>query len=205
MGSNFILCDKKEDLCREWSLYFASYNQINICHDFFFQIPCQAVVSPANSSGTMRGGLDYYLSIFFDENTPGLCREFGVTLAEALRSYHLAQRFFSRLDWTMEKKVKEKIYQEQAGYLPVGQALVVETDNIQIPFLIVAPTMGTPQDIQGTHHAYLATKAIIAIAEEKGLSPVLVPGLGTGTGGLSSRECAQQMEKAFAEAYVYKK
>ncbi len=201
MNSTFILCDQKEELCREWSTYFSNYRNVRIKRGSVFRVKCQALVSPANSYGAMRGGLDYYINIFFDKNTSAICQELGLDLQTVLNDKERAASIRSQLDWTIERKVQEKLRKETSGYLPVGEALLVETGNKNMPYLIIAPTMDTPRRITGTDNAYLAMKAIIKIAEKKRLSTVVVPGLGTGMGGLSAAECARQMGRAFTEAY----
>lgn len=187
--TNYILCDRKPELVDEWQRIFASYATVKIKLGGFLETKCEAVVSPANSFGHMRGGLDYYLSMFFDKNT------LGKSLGEILSDHSL------RLDWTIERKVQEKINKEYAGELPVGKAIVVETGHVQIPRLISAPTMRTPQLIP-PENVYKAMKAVIDISERAELRLVLVPGLGMGIGGVNPKSCAEQMEKAFTEVYL---
>jgi len=43
----------------------------------------------------------------------------------------------------------------------VGQALIVETYDAGIPFMVAAPTMRVPDDIRGTPNAYLAFRAAL--------------------------------------------
>lgn len=201
MNCTFILCDRKKELCQEWSKYFSGYQKVRIECGNILEVKSQALVSPANSYGAMRGGLDYYISIFFDKNAPAICQELGMDLPTLLNDKELAESIRLRLDWTIERKVQEKLTRENNGYLPVGEAMLVETGNSKVPFLIIAPTMETAGKIIGTDNTYLAMKAIINIAEKNQLKSVAVPGLGTGTGGLSPEECARQMEKAFRERY----
>lgn len=83
--------------------------------------------------------------------------------------------------------------------LPVGQALVVETGNGDIPHMISAPTMTVPGPVPHTQNAYLAFRAALRAAAERGFSTVLCPGLATLTGRMDPAESARQMRRAWNE------
>ena len=103
----------------------------------------------------------------------------------------------------IETRVQRAI--KSAGHysLPVGQALVVPTDDDEVPYLIVAPTMETPMFVGQTSNAYAAMSAILrAVARfnETAAEPiesVAVPGLCTGVGGMEARVSALQMHQAY--------
>ncbi len=204
MKTIYTLCDRKEELINEWKKVFHNYSNIIIKKKGFFETDCQAVVSPANSYGKMRGGLDYYLSIFFDKNTPTICKENNIKFHEIFDNPSIASLFYKKLDWTIERKVTKKIKNNYKGVLPVGEAILIKTNNNKISYLISAPTMKIPMDISNTENIYKTTKAILKIAEEKDIRSVLIPGLGTGVGKVSAEKCAIQMEKAFSEFYKLK-
>ena len=204
MKRTYILCDRKEELINEWKKVFRDYSNILVKKNGFFKTKCEAVVSPANSYGRMRGGLDYYLSIFFDKNIPIICKENNINFHEIFDNPSIASLFYKRLDWTIERKVIKKIKDDYKGVLPVGEAILVKTNNNKIQYLISAPTMKIPMDISNTNNIYKTTKAILKIAEEKNISSVLIPGLGTGFGKVSAENCAIQMEKAFSEFHKLK-
>jgi hypothetical protein len=50
----------------------------------------------------------------------------------------------------VQHRVRGKIHADHFGELPVGQAVIVETDHPLLPFLIVAPTMRVPDRIGDT-------------------------------------------------------
>jgi O-acetyl-ADP-ribose deacetylase (regulator of RNase III) len=105
--------------------------------------------------------------------------------------------------WEVEGRVREVILSKHHGELPVGSALIVPTEDSNIPHLVCAPTMRVPMNVAGTFNAYLAFRAtLIAIQEHnKGasnpISSVLVPGLGTGEGRMPAAACARQMRMAY--------
>ena len=91
--------------------------------------------------------------------------------------------------WDMEERLRARIAAALGGALPVGMALIVETEAPSIPWLISAPTMRVPMDVAGTANAYLAMRAALRAALAHTGSPpirsVLCPGLGDSRGGLA--------------------
>lgn len=106
--------------------------------------------------------------------------------------------------WDLEKRLRKLLVAEHHGELPVGQALIVETGNPDLPHLISAPTMRVPMDISETVNVYLAFRAILrAVREhnrtsERPIRSVLCPALGTGEGRVPYDRCAWQMYYAYA-------
>jgi len=199
-----VTCDRKKELIDEWKKVFHDYSNIIIKKNGFFETDCQAVVSPANSYGKMRGGLDYYLSILFDKNTPIICKKENIKFHEIFDNPSIASLFYKKLDWTLERKIIKKIKVDYNGVLPIGEAILLKINNNKISYLISAPTMKIPENISNTENIYKATRAILKIAKEKDIVSVLIPGLGTGVGKVSAENCAIQMEQAFSEFYKLK-
>jgi O-acetyl-ADP-ribose deacetylase (regulator of RNase III) len=112
--------------------------------------------------------------------------------------YALSERF----GWDLEKKLQKKIQELPEGELLVGQALLIETGDTKIPFLISAPTMRIPTNfnIPTSVNAYLAMKAILIKAKnKKEISSVAIPGLCTGVGRMNPRIASHQMFQAYDE------
>lgn len=113
------------------------------------------------------------------------------------------------LGWHIEKRVQQRIRNEFFGELLIGQALVVETDHEDFPYLISAPTMRTPMTILRSPNVYLATKAILTLvlhgelenkqAVSDKIKSVAIPGLGTGVGQVPPMVCARQMRLAWED------
>lgn len=112
--------------------------------------------------------------------------------------YVLSERF----GWDLEKKLQQLIKELPEGELLVGQALVLETGDADIPLLISAPTMRIPTNfnIDTSINAYLAMKAIFikAVADNR-INSVAIPGLCTGIGGMQAMIAARQMFQAYKE------
>ena len=123
------------------------------------------MVSPANSFGYMRGGIDALY----------------------------AKRFAG-----IEARVRSAIAETFGGELPVGEALIVETSDTRIPWLIAAPTMRTPTHLgAATDRPRRAMAAALRLAVGK-IDTVAFPGMGTGVGGVPPEVCARQAREAIA-------
>jgi len=107
------------------------------------------------------------------------------------------------LGWHLEKRVRSEINARFHGELPVGDAVIVETDHERFPYLVSAPTMRVPMDVSGTVNAYLAFRAVLRAVgahNASGKPPIVsiaCSGLGTGEGRMPPRRCAAQMRYAY--------
>ena len=154
-----------------------------------------AIVSPANSFGFMDGGIDMAYSLHFG--------------------------------WQMQERLQTLLRESYDGELPVGEAVVIPayspetklappnlppTKNMGQPikFLISAPTMRVPSNVDKTVNAYLAFRAILRAAKQHNqkktsnpIRTILCPGLGTAVGRMPYKMCAVQMRTAY-EAVMFK-
>lgn len=105
--------------------------------------------------------------------------------------------------WDLEKRVRRCLLEEHDGELPVGQAIIVPTDRTDIPWLISAPTMRVPANIENTVNVYLAFRAILRAVKAHNASgqppirSILCPALGTGEGRMPWERAAWQMYYAY--------
>ena len=103
----------------------------------------------------------------------------------------------------LQSDFEEKIIKDFDGELLVGQACFVETNFPQFPLLLSAPTMRISMDITNTPNVYLAARAIfLNVRKYYPNATVLIPGLGTGVGGVSFDNCARLMSLAYYEYYL---
>jgi O-acetyl-ADP-ribose deacetylase (regulator of RNase III) len=145
--------------------------------DIWTGVPADIVVSPANVTGRMDGGIDQaYISRFGWQLEARLMRDIRALHGGCLPIGE------ARLITTYD----------------------VRTDAI--PLMICAPTMAwPPTDVSSTENAYLAFRAALACAITEGVKalerePVLVvPGLATATGRMPGTVCAAQMRRAWDE------
>jgi O-acetyl-ADP-ribose deacetylase (regulator of RNase III) len=89
------------------------------------------------------------------------------------------------------------------GLLPVGNAIVVETGDYDVPYLVCAPTMVVPTVIAGTNNVYRAMLGLLRAVNqfnldfEDPIQTLAIPGLGTGVGKMSPSSAAEQMHEAY--------
>jgi O-acetyl-ADP-ribose deacetylase (regulator of RNase III) len=101
--------------------------------------------------------------------------------------------------WDLSARLRERLRQDWDGELPVGCAVVIETNDARIPYMVSAPTMRVPMNVSNTVNAYLAFRAaLIAVRDFNRVSPgaiesVLCPGLATFYGCMDPRRAARQM------------
>jgi len=109
--------------------------------------------------------------------------------------------YSDRFGWTVQKRLQRLIVDRHRGELLVGNAEIVETDYLRLPYLIAAPTMRVPMILgRETVTPYLATRATLLLVEH-GMFPegqhagqrisahvesVAFPGMGTGVGKVPS-------------------
>ena len=172
LPEKIILAGITVALTDAWAEAFAAHEQVEVYAGDFFSRDADAMVSPANSFGIMDGGLD-----------------------AAIRA---------ALGGPVESAVQSIIVEKHHGELPVGAAEIVSTGHGRWPYLIAAPTMRIPENVGNTVNAYLAFRAVLLMVKQHNLSnpnrpirTILVPGLGTGIGGMAPRRCAAQMRIAY--------
>lgn len=175
-----VLCAVDEPLARAWEAASQGRPGIHVHHGSVLDTQVQAVVSPANSFGWMRGGIDAVYAQAFP---------------------------------TIEQTVRSGVLAFHGGELPVGEALIVPTGVPRPAWLISAPTMRQPGELlpEDTVHPYLAARGLFRLWQTGLLDDgVLIrdvvhsiglPGLGTGTGGVSPETCARQVMAAWDEVF----
>ena len=118
--------------------------------------------------------------------------------------------YLSYFGFDLQQKVRRQIFDFHNGELIIGQADVVETNDVKIPFLIAAPTMRVPMILTDTVNPYLAARAVFILISEgtfssgsltgekisEHIKTVAFPGLGTGVGRVGFNTCAHQVRVA---------
>lgn len=107
----------------------------------------------------------------------------------------------------LQERIKRKISLLPTGELLVGDSVILDTRDNEIPYCIFAPTMRVPSDIRNTVNGYLSAKAIFSCIANQccEIKAITIPGLGTGVGRLSFDSCAVQMRAAYDEIILLKK
>jgi O-acetyl-ADP-ribose deacetylase (regulator of RNase III) len=115
-------------------------------------------------------------------------------------------RVYSKhLGWHLQERLQELLRREYDGELPVGMAVIIETDHPKIPYLISAPTMHIPANVSNTLNAYLAFRAALRAVQKKNeaqsgaIKSIICPGMATATGEMPPEICAKQMYAAYVQ------
>lgn len=155
-----------------------------------------AFLSPANSFGTMGGGID---RVFTTKMFPGVNK--------------IVMNKINKLD----TKIKQtKYYEDYNGeiaeyedivpYLPIGNVIATDLSmypNYKTCYLITSPTMVEPSNVADTNNAYQSMKAALnyCLGDQR-IKTLVVCGLCTGVGGMSEEESARQIFKAINEVVI---
>jgi O-acetyl-ADP-ribose deacetylase (regulator of RNase III) len=171
----FILADYNKELIEAWKEEFKEYDNFEFYCGDVFDKNADLLGSPANSFGFMNGGIELAYS--------------------------------NKMGWHIQEEFQRRIKEEFDGEILVGQACVIETGFQQFPNIILAPTMRVPMYLDGTPNVYLSAKAIFLAAKRfemnnSGSLTCLIPGLGTGTGYVPFKTCAQKMRMAYEDFYL---
>ncbi len=120
--------------------------------------------------------------------------------------------------WKVQDRVRRMILERHHGELLVGNADIVETDDVRIPYLIAAPTMRVPMVLgHQTINPYLAARAVFLLINKgqfgidadsapirERIQTIAFPGLGTGVGRVPVAVCARQVRAAIDEFVIGK-
>ena len=151
--------------------FFACGDIRTIIRNFHADYITLVIVSPANSFGNMKGGIDFHILAMYPQ-----------------------------CEIQVKKAISNSKYITKSGmpHIPVGKCKIINIQNTN-NYLLIAPTMFTPRDINHTNNVQLAFKAIydkikkIYVANELHNIIVVCSCLGTGVGNLSANESAQQI------------
>jgi O-acetyl-ADP-ribose deacetylase (regulator of RNase III) len=185
MSLQIFLVDIDSKMCLEWQQYNLP-KQIKIVNESIKNLNLKGTnvfVSPANSMGLMRGGID---------NT--------------------YREMFPHIENDVLQEIRKLGYQTTGGdyFLPVSSALLIKPrskctveglsncDN----YLICCPSMLLPgSNIQSTDNVFNCYKAIMTLVKkmEVSVDNLIIPGIGTGIGGQSQENCARDFYGALID------
>ncbi len=93
----------------------------------------------------------------------------------------------------VQERLQDRISHRPTGELLVGEALIVETAHLKIPFLIAAPTTRVSRRVDDPVDIMLACRAVILTARKENLASVAFPGMGSGPAQVSPELAARNM------------
>ena len=170
-----ILADVQPSLISAWHRSFKDTRSITIHHGSILDVPCDALVSPANSFGFMDGGLDLWIS------------------------HHFGWRVQERLQALIQRKHHGELLIGLAEMVPTDHLLipyVIAAPTMRVPMIL-------GQETVNVYLATRALLLLVQYGVLEGGTPihevvkrVAIPGMGTGTGHVPPDICARQMKQA---------
>ena len=119
------------------------------------------------------------------------------------------QTFLDYFGTSVQTNVRAMIRQKFQGRMPVGRAVMIETEDRQIPYLIATPIMPAPAKLEkDTLNPYLAMRAILRLwrygrfkdrSIQNLVDSIAISGFGTMVGGVPAEVCAKQQFSAIRE------
>jgi O-acetyl-ADP-ribose deacetylase (regulator of RNase III) len=104
-----------------------------------------------------------------------------------------------RFGMAIETNLQSLIAGLPTKLLAVGEAIILDTGDDEIPSMIAAPTMEVPSVVAQTDNAYLAFRAVLRAVRHVNFQRVICPGLATMTGRMAPQVSARQMRRAWDE------
>ncbi|MEO9887388.1 MAG: macro domain-containing protein [Balneola sp.] len=103
----------------------------------------------------------------------------------------------------LESEIQQLISQRPEGYLPIGTAVTLHTRSSKVPYIIVAPTMITPEMTE-IHNAERAFRAILreAAKHPNQIKDIYCPGLATGVGQADPVQVANRMASVWSSYII---
>lgn len=161
-----VLVAADDSLAAAWQRVADEFDWVDVHHGDILAVNCSAYVSPANSFGYMRGGIDAVYA-----------RHFGPGLEEAVRAA-------IALEWGGDLPVGEAVV------VPTGDERVpylIAAPTMRTPMVL-------PEDTD--HPFLAARAVLRLAMAHDDVRVVAMPGLGTGVGGVSPERCADQVRDA---------
>ncbi|KAJ3446548.1 prophage tail fiber assembly protein [Anaeramoeba flamelloides] len=132
----FFLRDISRGMIKSWEEVFSDVSNFDISYGDYFGKTADAIISPANSFGSMDGGVDQRITDYF-----------GWQLQDRLR-----------------EKIQNSLHGELP--VGKAYIIDTRTKFSKIKYCISAPTMRVPKDVSTSMKAYLAFRACLIAIEE---------------------------------------
>lgn len=176
-----MLCAVDDSLTRAWRDIAADRPGIQVHQGSILEIGTDAVVSPANSFGTMRGGIDaVYASAW-----PAIEQR----VRSAVLAFHGG-----------EQPVGEAVVVPTGAVKPgwLFSAPTMREPGTTLPADTVHPYLAARAVFRMWHDGLLEDGRPV----RRVIRSIAVPGLGTGVGGVSPQTCARQVAAAWDQLFA---
>jgi O-acetyl-ADP-ribose deacetylase (regulator of RNase III) len=175
-----VLCAVDEPLAHAWEAQAAGRPRVRVHHGSVLDVQVQAVVSPANSFGWMRGGIDaVYAEVF-----PNVEQ----TVRSGVLAFHGG-----------ELPVGEALIVPTGVPMP---AWLISAPTMRSPGeLLPADTVHPYLAARGVFRLWQSGRLDEGVLIREVVHSIGLPGLGTGIGGVSPETCARQVMAAWDEVF----
>lgn len=176
-----MLCAVNDAMAEAWRRIAADRPGIQVHHGSILEIGTDAVVSPANSFGLMRGGIDAVYSTAWP------------TIEQRVRSAVLA--FHGG-----ELPVGEAVVVATGAVRPswLISAPTMREPSTTLPVDTVHPYLAA----RAVFRTWQTGRVEDGRPVSKVIHSIAIPGLGTGVGGVSPNTCARQVAAAWDELFA---
>lgn len=179
-----ILTALHQPLAEAWQRFCGDLSFVNVHHGSIFDVPCDAVVSPANSFGFMNGGIDLFYS-----------QHFG---------WHVQER--------VQTAIRERHHGEllvgQAEVVATDNAAIpylIAAPTMRMPQTIresVNPYLAARAVFLLWKHGRFPDGPQAGEALATHIQTIAMPGLGTGVGSVDDAACARQVRAALDDVLL---
>ena len=175
---NIVLTSVEEGLADAWERFCGDLPFVTVHRGSIFDVPCDAVVSPANSFGFMDGGIDLLYTSYFGWQVQE-------RLQEAIRELHHGELLVGAAE-VMETDNPDLPFLIAA---PTMRVPTILRDSVN-PYLAARATLLLVKHGTFAHGTYAGERVADYI------ETVAFPGLGTGVGRIGPNTCARQVRAA---------
>jgi O-acetyl-ADP-ribose deacetylase (regulator of RNase III) len=167
-------------MARAWTSIAACRPGIEVHHGTILEVPADAVVSPANSHGLMRGGID----AVYAQTWPGI----EARVRSAILALHGG-----------ELPVGEAVVVPTGGVRPAWliSAPTMREPTEKLPEGTVHPYLAA----RAVFRLWRDGRVEDGRPVRRVLGVLALPGLGTGVGGVDPEDCARQLAVAWDETF----
>jgi len=181
MAVNIVLAAVESDLADAWQRICGDLDGVRVHRGSILDVPCDAVVSPANSFGFMDGGIDLRYSSHFGWHVQD-------RLQAAIRDRHHGELLIGAAE----------IVETGDARIP----FLIAAPTMRVPMILqdsVNPYLAARATLLLVRHGQFADGMFAGRPIHSAVSTVAFPGLGTGVGRVDPETCARQVRVAIEE------
>jgi O-acetyl-ADP-ribose deacetylase (regulator of RNase III) len=166
-----VLCDVNSEMIKAWEKEFKGIDNVTVTDDNIFNTGTEAIVSPANAHGYMRGGFDRILAEHFGKYTELMVQN-KIIATKGEMTLPVGETVIVDMeDGNFDKLVV-------APTMPEAGMYIAKTANV-----------------------FLASVSIFKLLKDGDIESVTITGLGTGVGGVPVSDCAKEMRQAYKTVF----